>query len=210
MSGDHTPFDPGEHPTKVERHVILPYVPTTVMDARRRLGDDLRSLGVAEECIDDAALIISELVSNALRHASPLPTPANPANSVGVAWRAETDASGPGGWLEISVRDGGSTTMPRVADPGTAGLGGRGLGIVQHLAGRWGTEMDATTTTVWAVLDLPAEDVGRAGREAGAEAGTAAPSAGTTGRARDPRAGGPVVSLPFTVHDGGRARGALL
>ncbi|WP_306369750.1 ATP-binding protein [Nocardiopsis sp. CC223A] len=210
MSGDHTPFDPGEHPTKVERHVILPYVPTTVMDARRRLGEDLRALGVAEERIDEAALIISELVSNALRHASPLPTPANPANSVGVAWRAEVDASpGPGGWLEISVRDGGSTTMPRVADPSTTGLGGRGLGIVQHLAGRWGTEMDATTTTVWAVLDLPDEDVGT-GREADAAAETTALAVGPGGRARDPADGAPVVPLPFTAHDGGRARGALL
>lgn len=211
MSGDHTPFAPGEHPAKVERHVILPYVPTTVMDARRRLGADLRALGVAEERIDEAALIISELVSNALRHACPLPTPANPANSVGVAWRAEVDASpGTGGWLEISVRDGGSTTMPRVADPSTTGLGGRGLGIVQHLAGRWGTEMDATTTTVWAVLDLPAEDVGRIGRAAGAAADGTAPAAGPAGRAREPREDGPVVSLPFTVRDGDRARGALL
>ncbi|MFL1376645.1 ATP-binding protein [Nocardiopsis protaetiae] len=214
MSGDHTPFDPGEHPAKVERHVILPYVPATVMDARHRLGEDLRAMGVAEERIDEAALIISELVSNALRHASPLPTPANPANSVGVAWRAEVDASpGPGGWLEISVRDGGSTTMPRVADPSTTGLGGRGLGIVQHLAGRWGTEMDATTTTVWAVLDLPADGVDGAGREKGTVTDVlpdaAGPAAGPAGRTRDPRGDGPVASsLPFTARD--RAHGALL
>lgn len=209
MAGDHTPFDTGDDPNKVERHVTLPYVPTSVMDARRRLSDDLRAVGVAEDRIDEAVLIISELVSNALRHASPLPTPANPANSVGVAWRAEVDAA-PGGWLEISVRDGGSTTMPRVADPGASGLGGRGLGIVQHLAGRWGTEMDATTTTVWAVLDLPPEAAGPAAQGEGAASDPAAPVARPPGRARDPRGGGPVVSLPFTLHDGGRARGALL
>ncbi|CAL9492338.1 hypothetical protein SUDANB121_03280 [Nocardiopsis dassonvillei] len=212
MAGDHTPFDTGGHPSKVERHVILPYVPTSVMDARRRLGDDLRAMGIPQERIDEAALIISELVSNALRHASPLPTPANPANSVGVAWRAEVEASpGPGGWLEISVRDGGSTTMPRVADPGTSALGGRGLGIVQHLAGRWGTEMDATTTTVWAVLDLPDEDTA-AECGAGAAADHTAPSAAdrASGRAGPPRGDGAVASLPFTVRGGGRARGALL
>jgi hypothetical protein len=59
--------------------------------------------------------------------------------------------------VEIAVRDGGSSTMPRVARPSVSGLGGRGLGIVQSLSGRWGTEMDATTTTVWAVLEIPAE-----------------------------------------------------
>lgn len=212
MAGDHTPFDTGGHPSKVERHVILPYVPTSVMDARHRLGEDLRAMGVPQERIDEAALIISELVSNALRHASPLPTPANPANGVGVAWRAEMEAfPGPGGWLEISVRDGGSTTMPRVAHPGTSGLGGRGLGIVQHLAGRWGTEMDATTTTVWAVLDLPDQGAGATGQGADAAADTGAAAAGRRpGRAEPPRGDGSVVSFPFTARDGDRARGALL
>ncbi|MDT0331000.1 ATP-binding protein [Nocardiopsis lambiniae] len=210
MSGDHTPFDAGEHPSKVERHVILPYVPHSVMGARRRLSDDLRAMEIHEERIDEAALIISELVSNALRHASPLPTPANPANSVGVSWRAEVDGSrGAGGWIEISVRDGGSTTMPRVARPSTSGLGGRGLGIVQHLSGRWGTEMDATTTTVWAVLDLSAED-GDAG--AGATGAVIEPTS-TPDRSSTARPGTgarPSDPLSFAVHDGGRVRGALL
>lgn len=157
VSGDNAAHDDGGHdaPRKVERSVILPYVPESVTGARQALCADLRALGIRADRIDDAALILSELVSNALRHASALPD-----DTVGVCWRAEIDPEGPtADWLEISVRDGGSTTMPRVSRPSLSGLGGRGLGIVQSLAGRWGTEMDATTTTVWAVLEI-AEEAG--------------------------------------------------
>lgn len=163
MSGDSTPVDTGDRPLKVERSVVLPYDPASVAVARQRLCGDLNAMRICEDRVDDAALVVSELVSNALRHASPLPTPDNPEGSVGIAWRVEVDHDpGSTGWVEISVRDGGSSTMPRVARPSVSGLGGRGLGIVQTLSGRWGTEMDATTTTVWAVLELSADDLPRA------------------------------------------------
>ncbi|WP_285734587.1 ATP-binding protein [Nocardiopsis sp. ATB16-24] len=159
MSGDHTPPDARDRPHKVERSVALPYVPASVSEARQRLCHDLRAMEIGEDRVDDAALILSELVSNALRHARPLPTPGNPENSVGVSWRAEVDRGArSGGWVEIAVRDGGSSTMPRVARPSASGLGGRGLGIVQSLSGRWGTEMDATTTKVWAVLEISTKE----------------------------------------------------
>ncbi len=58
------------------------------------------------------------------------------------------------GWLEISVRDGGAETLPRLARPSRSALGGRGLGLVQHIAAKWGTEVDGQVTTVWAVLDV--------------------------------------------------------
>lgn len=158
MAGDRTSSDDGECPHKVERNVTLPYVPSSVTGARKLLQDDLAGLGLGEERLDDAALVLSELVSNALRHATPLPTPDE--DSIGVSWRAEL-GQGPdsSGWVEISVRDGGSSTMPRVARPSVSGLGGRGLGIVQALAGRWGTEMDADTTTVWAVMEVTGDDL---------------------------------------------------
>ncbi|WP_304452507.1 ATP-binding protein [Nocardiopsis sp. YSL2] len=160
MSGDHTSRDAGSGRHKVERSVTLPYTSSSVTGARQRLCSDLRAVEIGEGRIDDAALILSELVSNALRHASPLCTPDDPDGCVGVSWRVEIDrGSAGGGWVELAVRDGGSSTMPRVARPSVSGLGGRGLGIVQTLSGRWGTEMDATTTTVWAVMDLSAEDV---------------------------------------------------
>ncbi|WP_017610973.1 ATP-binding protein [Nocardiopsis xinjiangensis] len=167
MAGDRTSPDVGECPHKAERNVTLPYVSSSVTGARKLLQDDLADLGLGEGRLDDAALVLSELVSNALRHATPLPTPGE--DSVGLSWRAEL-GQGPGSssWVEISVRDGGSSTMPRVARPSISGLGGRGLGIVQALAGRWGTEMDADTTTVWAVMEVTDGDLapGRAGAAA--------------------------------------------
>lgn len=161
MSGDNAARDKGgpRNPRKVERSVVLPYVPESVTEARQGLCADLRALEVRADRVDDAALILSELVSNALRHASPLPD-----HTVGVSWRAEIDPDTPtADWLEISVRDGGSSTMPRVAPPSLSGLGGRGLSIVQSLAGRWGTEMDSTTTTVWAVLEIATDDAAEDG-----------------------------------------------
>lgn len=156
VSGDNAARRNGDlrNPRKVERSVVLPYLPESVTEARQGLCADLRALEVRADRVDDAALVLSELVSNALRHASPLPD-----HTVGVSWRVEVDPDDPtANWLEISVRDGGSSTMPRVARPSLSGLGGRGLSIVQSLAGRWGTEMDATTTTVWAVLEIATEE----------------------------------------------------
>ena len=175
MSGDHTPLDNGDpgNPRKVERSVALPYAAESVTEARRGLCADLRALEVGDERIGDAALILSELVSNALRHAGPLPD-----DTVGVAWRIEMDDEA-GGRLEIAVRDGGSSSMPRVARPSISGLGGRGLSIVQTLAGRWGTEMEPTTTTVWALVDLAVD--GPPVADEAADLGMSFPSTGQEG-----------------------------
>ncbi|MDA2806500.1 ATP-binding protein [Nocardiopsis suaedae] len=134
------------------RTVLVPYAPSSVTSARQRLCTELEEGGLDAPRVNDAALVLSELLSNALRHASPLPPPFPP-DSVQVAWDVETAASGRVR-LEIRVRDGGASTLPRIARPSPSALGGRGLGIVEHLARRWGTEVDGSVTTVWAVLEL--------------------------------------------------------
>src|SRR5690606_33232044 len=94
--------------------------------------------------VEDAAVIISELISNALRHARPLPS-----GQVEVRWRRREDV------LELEVSDGGAMTEPR-RGPGTlSSLGGRALGIVDCLSDGWGVRHDDGSTTVWAVLRAP-------------------------------------------------------
>jgi anti-sigma regulatory factor (Ser/Thr protein kinase) len=122
--------------------VFLPHAPSSVSDVRKRLCADLLASGVYAEVADDAAVIISELISNALRHARPLPT-----GDIRVAWTHEGDL------VRLAVSDGGSMTEPRRARATLSSLGGRGLSIVEALADRWGVSHDEENgTTVWASL----------------------------------------------------------
>ena len=121
--------------------VLLPHAPSSVGQARHRLGADLRAHGVAEPAICDATLVLSELTSNAVRHARPLRT------QMQVAWTLSD------GTLELAVSDGGGPTRPRTERPPSVfSLGGRGLGIVNRLSRRWGVRSDELGSTVWAVL----------------------------------------------------------
>lgn len=52
--------------------MALPHGPTGVAEARRRLRTDLCARGVPDPVLDDAVLILSELISNSCRHARPL------------------------------------------------------------------------------------------------------------------------------------------
>lgn len=127
---------------------LLPYTASSVGVARRRLLGDLADAGVHEATACDASLILSELISNALRHASPLP-----GGVVRVSWRLSGDC------VELAVGDGGGPTAPVVNRPAAGALGGRGLGIVDRLSLRWGVYApDGSETTVWAELALCGQD----------------------------------------------------
>ncbi|MFB4299786.1 ATP-binding protein [Actinomadura sp. NTSP31] len=124
--------------------VLLPHAPSSVAVARRRLSSELAATGVYESVVDDASVIVSELISNALRHARPLPS-----GQVKVCWLCRGDV------LELEVSDGGAMTEPR-RGPGTlSSLGGRGLGIVEALSEGWGVRHEEGATTVWAVVRAP-------------------------------------------------------
>jgi two-component sensor histidine kinase len=106
---------------------------------------DLTEAGVYESTARDAGLVLSELISNALRHATPLP-----GSLVEVSWGLSDDC------VEVAVSDGGGPTVPRINKPAANALGGRGLGIVDRLSLHWGvyTRQDGAETTVWATLPL--------------------------------------------------------
>jgi len=113
--------------------------------ARRRLTAELTAAGIFDGVVCDAVLVVSELLSNAIRHARPLP-----GSKLRLAW-ALTD-----GAVEIAVTDGGAATRPMTAQATVSSLGGRGLDIVDYLARSWGVRTDDTELTVWAVMAAPA------------------------------------------------------
>jgi anti-sigma regulatory factor (Ser/Thr protein kinase) len=143
--------------------LLLPFAAASVGVARRRLVSDLIAADVYDSAVCDVALVISELLSNALRHAAPLP-----GAQIRVAWQIEPVS------VRVAVSDGGAPTVPELGEPGQGATGGRGLRIVEKLSTKWGTSTDEDGTTVWAevpVHPLTAEmtTVGRpaAAREGG-------------------------------------------
>jgi anti-sigma regulatory factor (Ser/Thr protein kinase) len=124
--------------------VLLPCAPASVAEARRRLAADLRAAGIFAGAVGDAVVVVSELLSNAIRHARPLP-----GASVQVAWAVDGDV------VAVAVSDGGALTRPTPAQATVSSLGGRGLDIVEYLSRTWGVRTDAAGLTVWAVIAAP-------------------------------------------------------
>jgi anti-sigma regulatory factor (Ser/Thr protein kinase) len=89
-------------------------------------------------------LVISELLSNAILHAYPLP-----GERLQVAWAVD------GTSVERAASDGGSATVPHTGHPSPASVNGRGLTIVEHLCQTWGIRADDVGLTVWAVVSAP-------------------------------------------------------
>lgn len=103
--------------------------------ARRLVVDALRGWGLEGSMLDDAQLVLSELATNAIRHAR---------SGFSVAAR-RTDSG-----VLLSVRD-SSAVQPTVRNEPTD-ASGRGLRIVSALASTWGVEHAPEGKTVWAEL----------------------------------------------------------
>jgi anti-sigma regulatory factor (Ser/Thr protein kinase) len=157
--------------------VLLPYMPASVAAARWRLSAELREAGVADPAVGDAALVLSELLSNAILHASPLN-----GSTLQVMWALT------GEWVEVSVSDGGSTSRPQTQHPPPSSTGGRGLAIVEYLSRCWGVNTNDHGTTVWAVVPAPGDGV-PGGQHIGKPGSWAAPAA-----APGERPGGPAAA----------------
>ena len=131
-------------PTMVEPvDLTLPFSAESAHVARDYLVSWLDGISANVEERDDARLIISELVGNAIRHARPLD-----GGTVMVGWAVDADG------LSISVTDGGARTTPERVDAGVSSLSGRGLSIVETLATRWWVESSRSRTTVHARIAL--------------------------------------------------------
>lgn len=112
--------------------------PTAAATARTHAHRRLTDWGVDEEVAYETELIVSELVTNAVRYGSA------PLNLRLIKDRA----------LTCEVHDTGLAT-PRLRHARTIDEGGRGLFIVAQLAQNWGTRYTPDGKTVWAEQALP-------------------------------------------------------
>lgn len=122
----------------------VPWTMSSAVDARRALVSELRAVGVDPVLVDECEIVISELVTNAVRHAKPLAD-----GKIRVNWSVRA------GVVEIDVTDGGGPTSPRPAPRSVWSAGGRGLRIVGSLAHEWGVRENKTSSTVWASMGGP-------------------------------------------------------
>lgn len=139
--------------------MAVPHGPAGVGEARRRMRRQLRDGGVAESVVEDAVLVLSELLSNACKHGRPLGGAPAGDGDVRAAWRVDV-----AGRLIVEVTDGGGPTRPAPATPSVTAHGGRGLNIISALSDDWGVRDDARgEVTVWVVVhgDVHDPDAGR-------------------------------------------------
>jgi anti-sigma regulatory factor (Ser/Thr protein kinase) len=122
----------------------VPWKPTSGRAARYALVASLRELDVDSTVVDEAEIVVSELVGNAVRHAKPLPD-----GTIRVAWTVRA------GVVEVEVTDGGGPTVPKPAPRSLLAVQGRGLRIVRGLAHEWGVHEDRAGRTVWVSLGGP-------------------------------------------------------
>ena len=115
-------------------NTILPRSPDSIGDARRLVDAHTSSFGPQQQA--DAALMVSELVTNALVHGT---------GTIGLRIDLEPDA------LRVEVSDQGEILLPPSPTPGAHG--GWGLRIIEELADDWGVKDGSTK--VWFRLDRP-------------------------------------------------------
>lgn len=120
----------------------MPPVAGAVPDVRRRAGAVLAAWQVSPDVVEDALLVVSELLTNAIVHALP------PA-VLRLSWTRDAGL----GTLRIEVTDSGPA---RTAGEPPAGIDpdehGRGEEIVHALATRYGIHTHPGAVTRWADL----------------------------------------------------------
>jgi anti-sigma regulatory factor (Ser/Thr protein kinase) len=94
---------------------------------------------VQERVRHELALLVSELVTNSVRHAG-----------LSAGDPIELELTSANGRVRVAVRDGGPGFDPQTAVNGDGGLG---LEIVAAVANEWGVERDADGCTVWCAVE---------------------------------------------------------
>ncbi|MGH8860425.1 MAG: ATP-binding protein, partial [Jatrophihabitantaceae bacterium] len=124
-------------PARSSTTVDLPADPRSPALARRHVTGALRG-GRSEPLLDDALLLVTELVTNAIMHA---------ATSARLTIDT-TDRS----TIRFEVVDRSPTTIPTLRTASQSAAGGRGLQLLNALSTSWGTVHTASEKSVWFTL----------------------------------------------------------
>jgi len=124
----------------VEAVLRLPPSPTAAHRAREFIADFCSAAKLPPSLCQDAALLVSELVTNAVIHGRTTAT---------------VEVHRPADTLRVTVRD-DNPSLPAVGDaPDLNTESGRGLLIVSKTASRWGIEAGDDGKTIWFELAVP-------------------------------------------------------
>lgn len=118
-----------------EAEVPLPSRPESAATARRLAQVVvLRQWGLTPKLTEDAVLLVSELVGNAVRHTG--------ARVFGLRLRRRR------GWIRVEIRD-PSRGLPCLMPVQELDISGRGLFLVDKLSDRWGVDLLPRGKTTW-------------------------------------------------------------
>lgn len=118
-----------------EAEVPLPSRPESAATARRLAQVVvLRTWRLSPKLAEDAVLLVSELVGNAVRHTG--------ARVFGLRMRRRP------GWIRVEVRD-PSRGLPCLMPVQDMDVSGRGLFLVDKLSDRWGVDLLPRGKTTW-------------------------------------------------------------
>jgi anti-sigma regulatory factor (Ser/Thr protein kinase) len=125
---------------RVSLELELPSGLDAAAEARRaldRVGDELPA-----SRLRDVRLLVSELVTNAVRHAG-----------IGHGDPIRLSIHADDGYLRVEVLDAGSGFELRAPEPDPSRASGWGLFLVDELADRWGVEGARPGTRIWFEID---------------------------------------------------------
>lgn len=114
--------------------IRLPFALSTAGIARTKLAGFLTVQRVDPEVIDDALIVLGEMLANALCHGVPASD-----DTIEITWAIKGDL------LELSVYDAGVGGSLEPIDFDEDSLSGRGLSIINRVADRWWVDMDKGT-----------------------------------------------------------------
>ncbi len=114
--------------------IRMPFAASTPGMARTRLAAFLTVHRASNTVIDDALIVISEMIANAVSHGVP-----GQDGTIEISWSIN------GTLLELSVLDAGTGASLTPIDFDEDSLSGRGLSIINRVADRWWVDMTKGT-----------------------------------------------------------------